>query len=85
MIDYGSCDPACPVYNMTKAFWVAEEKLGIIRLLDPEDVAKDPDEKKDQTIKQEPSSARKSLTLPIGGGRNFMLSFPGQKPFSSVK
>ena len=40
LIDYDSCDPANPVENMSKAFQVAEDKLGIIRLLDPEDVAK---------------------------------------------
>ena len=45
MIDYESCDPAHPVDNMNKAFQVAEEKFGIIRLLDPEDVAKAPEEK----------------------------------------
>ena len=45
LIDYESCDPAHPVDNMNKAFQVAEEKFGIIRLLDPEDVAKAPEEK----------------------------------------
>ena len=45
LIDYESCDPSRPIDNMNKAFQVAEEKFGIIRLLDPEDVASDPEEK----------------------------------------
>lgn len=45
MIDYESCDPSHPVENMNKAFQIAEEKFGIIRLLDPEDVATGPEEK----------------------------------------
>ena len=45
LIDYESCDPSRPVENMNKAFQIAEEKFGIIRLLDPEDVAKAPEEK----------------------------------------
>ncbi|XP_065889965.1 microtubule-actin cross-linking factor 1-like isoform X3 [Dysidea avara] len=45
LFDFDSCDPSQPIDNMNKAFQVAEDNFGIIKLLDPEDVAKHPEEK----------------------------------------
>ena len=41
--------------------------------------------KTEQTVNQESSSTGKALELSIGGGSNFMLNFPGQKPSSSIQ
>uniref|UniRef100_A0A8D2HWE0 Spectrin beta, non-erythrocytic 5 n=1 Tax=Urocitellus parryii TaxID=9999 RepID=A0A8D2HWE0_UROPR len=46
LLDYGSLRPDCPLHNLTYAFHVAEQELGIVQLLDPEDVASlQPDER----------------------------------------
>ncbi|XP_030670113.1 spectrin beta chain, non-erythrocytic 5 isoform X2 [Nomascus leucogenys] len=46
LLDYGSLRPDCPLHNLTFAFLVAEQELGIAQLLDPEDVAAaQPDER----------------------------------------
>ena len=39
LLDYGSLSPDRPLYNLSFAFRVAEQQLGIAQLLDPEDVA----------------------------------------------
>ncbi|KAM6202501.1 spectrin beta chain, non-erythrocytic 5 [Rhynchocyon petersi] len=39
LLDYGSLRPERPLHNLHFAFHVAEQELGIARLLDPEDVA----------------------------------------------
>ncbi|KAM9646114.1 spectrin beta chain, non-erythrocytic 5 [Trichechus inunguis] len=45
LIDYSSLHPEHPLHNLDSAFHVAEQELGIARLLDPEDVAaRQPDE-----------------------------------------
>lgn len=36
ILNYDDCDPATPLENLAKAFKVAEEELGIIRIVDPE-------------------------------------------------
>ena len=36
LLDYSSCDPNQPIENLSKAFSVAEDKLGVTRLLEPE-------------------------------------------------
>lgn len=38
LLDYEDCSPDTPLENLEKAFKVAEEELGIIRIVDPEDV-----------------------------------------------
>ena len=38
LLDYSSCDPNQPIENLEKAFTVAEDKLGVTRLLEPEGV-----------------------------------------------
>ena len=38
LLDYDECDPENPIENLEKAFQVAEEELGILRIVDPEDV-----------------------------------------------
>ena len=46
LLDYEECDPENPLDNLEKAFQVAEKDLGIIRIVDPEDVCvKKPDDK----------------------------------------
>ena len=45
LIDYESCDLAHLVDNMNKVFQVVEEKFGIIRIPDPEDVDRALEEK----------------------------------------
>ncbi|KAM5175969.1 spectrin beta chain, non-erythrocytic 5 [Callospermophilus lateralis] len=46
LLDYGSLRPDRPLHNLTCAFHVAEQELGIAQLLDPEDVASlQPDER----------------------------------------
>ena len=45
LFDFDSCNPSQPIDNMNKAFQVAEDNFGIIKLLDPEDVVKHPEEK----------------------------------------
>lgn len=39
LLDYSSLHPSRPLHNLTCAFHVAEQELGIAQLLDPEDVA----------------------------------------------
>ncbi|XP_060228154.1 spectrin beta chain, non-erythrocytic 5 [Meriones unguiculatus] len=39
LLDYGSLSPDRPLHNLSFAFRVAEQELGIAQLLDPEDVA----------------------------------------------
>ncbi|KAL1785833.1 spectrin beta chain, non-erythrocytic 5 [Sigmodon hispidus] len=39
LLDYGSLSQDHPLYNLSSAFRVAEQELGIAQLLDPEDVA----------------------------------------------
>ncbi|XP_036040911.1 spectrin beta chain, non-erythrocytic 5 [Onychomys torridus] len=39
LLDYGSLSPDHPLHNLSSAFRVAEQELGITQLLDPEDVA----------------------------------------------
>ena len=43
--DFASCDPTQPLKNMSRAFKNAEAELGIPVLLDPADIAANPDEK----------------------------------------
>lgn len=46
LLDYSSLRPDRPLHNLTYAFHVAEQELGIAQLLDPEDVASlQPDER----------------------------------------
>ncbi|KAL6035829.1 hypothetical protein STEG23_005226 [Scotinomys teguina] len=45
LLDYGSLSPDHPLHNLSSAFLVAEQELGIAQLLDPEDVAAHPDER----------------------------------------
>ncbi|VTJ75030.1 Hypothetical predicted protein [Marmota monax] len=46
LLDYGSLRPDRPLHNLTYAFHMAEQELGIAQLLDPEDVASlQPDER----------------------------------------
>ncbi|KAM6181713.1 LOW QUALITY PROTEIN: spectrin beta chain, non-erythrocytic 5 [Erethizon dorsatum] len=46
LLDYGSLHRSHPLHNLTCAFHVAEQELGIAQLLDPEDVAAlQPDER----------------------------------------
>uniref|UniRef100_A0A8D2AM26 Spectrin beta, non-erythrocytic 5 n=1 Tax=Sciurus vulgaris TaxID=55149 RepID=A0A8D2AM26_SCIVU len=46
LLDYSSLRPDCPLHNLTCAFHVAEQELGIAQLLDPEDVVgQQPDER----------------------------------------
>ena len=43
--DFASCDPNDPIRNMKRAFKVAADDLNIPQLLDPADIASNPDEK----------------------------------------
>ena len=36
LISYDDCDPDTPLTNLETAMSVAEEKLGIVRIIDPE-------------------------------------------------
>ena len=36
LLNYDDCDPDTPLVNLETAMSVAEEKLGIVRLIDPE-------------------------------------------------
>ena len=36
LLSYDDCDPDEPLVNMEKAFTVAKEELGIVRIVDPE-------------------------------------------------
>ncbi|KAI7804284.1 spectrin beta chain, erythrocytic [Triplophysa rosa] len=46
LVDYGNLQRSNPTHNLQKAFNVAEKKLGVTKLLDPEDVfTENPDEK----------------------------------------
>ncbi|XP_036397627.1 spectrin beta chain, erythrocytic [Megalops cyprinoides] len=46
LVDYGKLRTSNPTHNLQQAFTVAEQKLGVTKLLDPEDVFTDnPDEK----------------------------------------
>lgn len=46
LLDYGSLSLEHPLHNLSSAFRVAEQELGIAQLLDPEDVAtQHPDER----------------------------------------
>ncbi|KAK2826521.1 hypothetical protein Q5P01_020735 [Channa striata] len=46
LVDYNSLKKSNPIYNLQSSFNVAEQKLGVIKLLDPEDVfTENPDEK----------------------------------------
>ncbi|XP_056623301.1 spectrin beta chain, erythrocytic isoform X1 [Triplophysa dalaica] len=46
LLDYGNLQRSNPTHNLLKAFNVAEKKLGVTKLLDPEDVfTENPDEK----------------------------------------
>ncbi|XP_062862945.1 spectrin beta chain, erythrocytic [Trichomycterus rosablanca] len=46
LVDYGSLQRSNPTHNLQRAFNVAEQKLGVTKLLDPEDVfTENPDEK----------------------------------------
>ena len=36
ILNYDDCDPNQPMENLERAFKVAEEELGIIRIVDPE-------------------------------------------------
>lgn len=38
VLNYDDCDPETPLENLERAFKTAEEELGIIRIVDPEDV-----------------------------------------------
>jgi len=38
LLDYEDCDPNNPIENLERAFRVAEDKLDIVRIVDPEDV-----------------------------------------------
>lgn len=38
LLNFDDCDPETPLENLERAFKTAEEELGIIRIVDPEDV-----------------------------------------------
>ena len=38
ILNFDNCDPGTPLENCERAFKAAEEELGIIRIVDPEDI-----------------------------------------------
>lgn len=87
LLDYGSLSLDRPLYNLSFAFRVAEQQLGIAQLLDAEDVAaRHPDERSIMTYVsqyyhyfsrlQQGQTARRRLAKVSNRGRRVCLAVP---------